>query len=246
MKHNRALLSLVLLLLLAGCSIFAGQPTATPPPPPTDVPSATIAPLKTSTPVPLPTFTPSPTPFVPFEAHSSVNYTNLRTGPGYLFQVSRMINQNVAFQVLGKSKGGEWIFAKTTTGEEGWVFAQLIQTDQDLQLAPEIQVQDAQIITGRVANAQGEPVSGIQFALTQATSVSTQRTDAMTDAEGIFYAFMPTSASGVWTVAYTAVSCKSSTMDANCNCLGGVCGAPNPLSQTVSLPQKQALIFNWK
>ena len=114
------------------------------------------------------------------------------------------------------------------------------------QIAPEIQVQDAQIITGRVANAQSEPISGIQFALTQSNTVTTQRTDAMTDAEGIFYAFMPTSASGVWSVAYTAVSCKSNTMDANCNCLGGVCGAPDPLSQTVSLPQKQALIFTWK
>jgi uncharacterized protein YgiM (DUF1202 family) len=245
MKFNRALFSFVLLLLLAGCSIFAGQPTATPTPPPVE-PSATIPPIQSSTPLPQPTFTPSPTPFEPFEAHTSVDNTNLRTGPGYLFTVDRLINQNVTFQVLGKCKGGEWFFVKTSAGNEGWVFGQLIQTDQDLQSAPELQVQDAQLITGQLADNQGKPISGIQFAITQSSAVSSQRTDAITDTSGTFYAYMPTSASGVWTVAYTAVSCKSNTMDANCNCLGGVCGAPDPLSQTVSLPQSQPLEFTWK
>jgi hypothetical protein len=242
MRIKRSLPFLMIALILTGCTVFGGpEPTVTPPPA-TLIPSATIPPILTSTPVPSPTFTPSPTPFIPFEAHVFTENTNLRTNPGYLFLVSQIISPAVTFQVLGKSPGGEWIYIQTSAGNEGWLFAQLIETDQDLQSAPVMQPEGAQLVTGKVTDPQGNPISGIQYAITQGAS----RTDAMTDASGIFYAFMPESSSGSWTAAYTAISCKSNTMDANCNCLGGVCGTSDPLWLAVTLPQKEPLLFTWK
>jgi SH3-like domain-containing protein len=246
MSLNRAFPFLALLLILSGCALVAPEPSATPPPPATETQSPTLPVIASITPQPSPTLTPSPTPFIPFEANTTVDYTNLRTNPGYLFAVDRMINRDVKFQVLGRSPGGEWIFVRTTAGHEGWIFAQLIETDQDLQAAPVIEPQGVQLITGKVTNPAGEPISGIQYAITQVTSAGTRRTDAMTGPDGIFYAFLPESASGTWNVAYTAVSCKSNTMDADCNCLGGVCGTSDPIWKNVDLPQTEALLFTWK
>ncbi len=246
MRTKRALPFLILLFLLSGCTLFTPEPSATPPPPATETPRPTLPVIASPTLQPSPTFTPSPTPFVPFEAHTTVDYTNLRANPGYLFAVERMINKDVAFQVLGRSPGGEWIFVKTTAGNEGWIFAQLVETNQDLQAAPVMEPQGVQLITGKLTNPAGEPVSGIQYAVTQVIPTGTLRTDAMTGADGIFYAYMPETASGSWNVAYVAVSCKSNTMDAECNCIGGVCGTSDPLSRNVTLPQKEPLLFTWK
>ncbi len=245
MSMKRVLPFLILLLVLSGCALFAPEPSPTPIPTSTAQPTTPPV-IPSSTPEPSPTFTPSPTPFTPFEAHPAVDYTNLRSNPGYLFAVITMINKDVAFTVLGRSPGGEWMYVETAKGDKGWVFAQLVATDQDLQTAPVMQPQGVKLITGKVTSPQGEPVSGVQYAITQAIGSKTQRTDAMTDAEGIFYAFMPDTAAGIWNVAYTAIACKSNTMDADCNCIGGVCGTSDPLWVNVTLPQGELLLFTWK
>jgi len=130
--------------------------------------------------------------------------------------------------------------------KKGWVFARLIDTDQDLQVVPVIEPQGVQLITGKVTFPDGQPVSGVQYAITQVLSSGTRRNDVVTDADGIFYAFMPETASGTWNVAYTAVSCKSNTMDEDCNCIGGVCGTSEPIWLNVTLPQAEPLLFTWK
>ena len=70
----------------------------------------------------------------------------------------------------------------------------------------------------------------------------------MTDISGTFYAFMPPDTSGTWLVSYTAVSCTSNTMDANCNCNAGVCGSPDPGSISVVFPRSadEPLAFTWR
>ena len=72
------------------------------------------------------------------------------------------------------------------------------------------------------------------------------RNDAVTDATGVFYAYMPQKAKGEWTVSYTATTCASNSMDASCKCKKGTCGAVSPLITSVILPQKSDLIFSWK
>jgi len=244
MSVKRVLPFLILLLVLSGCAGGGAEPTLAP------LPSDTLKPplpvIASVTPQPSPTFTPSPTPYVPFEAHTTVDYTNVRANPGYLFDVLQMINKDVAFKVLGRAPGGEWIYVEIAEGKKGWVFARLIDTDQDLQVVPVIEPQGVQLITGKVTFPDGQPVSGVQYAITQVLSSGTRRNDVVTDADGIFYAFMPETASGTWNVAYTAVSCKSNTMDEDCNCIGGVCGTSEPIWLNVTLPQAEPLLFTWK
>ena len=242
MKKQSGLFGLITLLVLAACS-----PSTPAPPAVTPTPEASPALPATWTPSPPPTETPlpSPTPFKPFEAKALADNLNLRANPGYLFEVLQMLAKDTPFQVIAKSPGGEWIYVELADGKTGWVFAQLIATDQDLQQAPIREPEEVQLITGTVKNANGQPINGIQFMI-QGAGASAPRTDALTDDSGIFYAFLPAASAGKWYVSFTAVSCASVTMDKDCNCLNGECGTVEPALINVTLPQVEPLEFLWQ
>jgi len=63
-----------------------------------------------------------------------------------------------------------------------------------------------------LTDATGNPVTGVQFAVLQAGVSEEIRTDATTDADGTFYAFLPADSKGSWWVEYVAISCESNVM----------------------------------
>jgi hypothetical protein len=99
-----------------------------------------------------------------------------------------------------------------------------------------------QTVRGQLTDKAGQPVMGVQFAVEQGDL----RSDGMTDAQGIFYVFLPSDASGEWVASFTAISCDSPLMDANCNCRVGACNGPDPVSINFSLPTEGTLTFIWK
>jgi hypothetical protein len=250
--------SILAILVLSGCTLFSPIETptqiplqdqpATDLPPATPTPAASETPAETSTPTetPVPPATPSPAPFVPFEATIIVDNVNLRSNPGYLFSVLRILHVNDTVLVLGKSLGNEWFLVQMNNFVTGWVFHQLVETAGNIDLLPIYQPSNTQLITGRVVNEQGTPISGLQFAFVQGTGASEQRNDAMTNADGIFYAFMPSNYSGEWTVSYVAIACTSNVMDSDCNEIPGMGTTVDPVSAQVTLPYSQELNFTWK
>jgi SH3-like domain-containing protein len=253
MKSTHILLFLPL-LALAACNIFSPgvtQPTAEPTVfimPTALPPTATLPPVATATSAPTatPTLAPSPTPFVPYNVTTAVKGVNLRTNPGYLFPVRLSLAEGMTLLVLNRAPGGEWIYVQTQSKVKGWVFAKLLQPEKDLQSAPILQPEGVQLLKGHLADRAGNPISGVQFMITQGAGQKPPRNDAMTDEAGDFYAFMPSSAKGEWDVTYTAIACTSNTMDANCNCKNGICGNVVPESQKITLPQTEALLFAWE
>jgi SH3-like domain-containing protein len=231
-----------LMCFLIGCTSQASTPTA--------IPAATQPPIAQATFTPEPTITPtiilSPTPFVPFKVTTAVDYVNIRTNPGYLFSVQENVSTGTELEVLGRCPGGEWINVRTSSGSTGWVFHMLLQSAQDLQTIPIVQPQSVQLVTGKVVDANGQPVSGIVFNVLRGTGADAPVTNAVTDPSGVFYAFMPISVSGEWQVNYAGIGCSSNLMNENCDCKNGTCGMPDPTSQTITLPQSQPLVFSWK
>jgi len=215
-------------------------------------PTATFTPQPASTatftPEPAATFTPtaSPTPYVPFTVKTAVDQVNIRTNPGYLFTVMTVVRLGTELTVLGRCPGGEWLNIRLSDGSIGWVFHMLLQTEQDLQSVPIIQPQNVLLVTGKVIDSSGVPVNGIVFNVMQGAGTDAAVTNARTDSTGSFYAFLPMGSAGDWQVNYAAIGCDSNRMDNDCNCLNGVCGSPDPTSQTVTLPQSQSLVFAWK
>jgi hypothetical protein len=216
-----------------GVSSTAGEQVATTSSPttvavvPTPRPAATLA------------------PYVPFTAQTWADNVLLRTNPGYLFPQVTTLPQGTALRVIARSQGGEWLFVQLPDQRSGWVFLQLVETaDQALDRVPVIAPSDALLVRGRVATLDGMPVSGIQFAIVQGDDTDAPRNAAVTDDSGTFYAFMPSGSTGRWWLGYTAISCESNIMDANCNWSGG----PHPQGLYIELPSGAGApySFDWR
>lgn len=248
---------LLVMILVSGCAaaptvsdadllstVVAQTLTAVPPtaPPPILVPSQ----VATEEPVTVPE-----TPSTPEAAGVRYVYTdadnvNLRVQPGTLFKVSRVMPKGSRLQLVGVAPGGDWLNVVNDEGINGWVGADLVKGGFDGPPPPTVTPQEVITVSGRVTDANGNPISGIGFAVIQKTGNSTSRGDGMTDATGTFYVFLPITAYGNWSVEFVSVSCKSNTMDANCQCLNNVCGKPDPQTIEVSLPLPAPLSFTWK
>jgi len=197
----------------------------------------------------IPTRTVAPEPFVPFAVTTWADNVLLRSNPGYLFPELGVLQQGTSLLVLGRTPGAEWLLCQTSENRVGWVFTQLVDMAAgEPGEAPFIWPPSVQVLVGTVKDHAGVPIGGIQFSIVQDAAVGKPRNDAMTDDSGTFYAFMPADTSGTWSVGFTAVSCKSNTMDADCNCRVGMCGSPNPESISVSFPRVPAevLEFTWR
>lgn len=193
----------------------------------------------------IPTLTiipPTPVPFGEIYVYTSVDNVNLRTNPGTLFSVSRVLPKNTRLRLLGQALGSEWLHVRNDEGIAGWVFINVVVMAYDGPPPPVIDPIDVYVVTGSVFTEAGTPVSGVGFAILQ----NDLRLDAHTDTNGLFYAYLPRTLSGVWRVAYVSISCTSNTMDENCNCINNVCGTPDPVDVYVELPQSVELHFLWK
>lgn len=237
---KRALICAAILLIASSCAKSAAsiRPTSTP----TTVASAELSPVPASFPS-LPALTPtssaSPTPFTAFTVKPAVDNLKIRVNPGRLFEALMMVNQTDELTVLGTAPGNEWTYIKTADGDEGWVFSQLLQSSVDLSRVPVREPKNVVIIKGRVVDVSGMPIQGIGFDVSQGESSDVSSNPAFTDANGLFFSFLPDTASGAWKVSFTATDCKSNIWsDSTCTTYKpGFTGNVDPLTQTVNLPQ---------
>lgn len=228
------------ILALSACARPASAPL------PTITPVAGTEFVLPPTPLPSPTPAGTPTPFVAFQVNPAVDGLKLRVGPGFLFDALRLLSKDDALTVAGKTPGGEWIQVTTRNGAQGWVFAELLASDVDLQAIPIVQPQELTVIRGRVFDVLGAPIAGVGFELKQEGAAIS--TTAVTDASGEFFAFLPPGASGTWTVTHTSVACKSNVWaDAACSTYKpGYSGVVEPKTRTLTLPQTDVLEFVWR
>jgi hypothetical protein len=246
--HNRLLFVISSLLLLALACTFS--PTVATQTPLIVVitaaaPSATTAPLPpTGTPEPTDTAAPSapsPTPAAVEDAGAwaSVLSLNVRQGPGTTFPIVASLPQGSAMTVLGKARGDEWVLVDTGS-KQGWVAVMFIELADPSALIslPVKELLSGYIIQGKIADASGNPVSGIDFAVVDDND---NRTDANSLADGSFYAYLPVDAPSHWRVSWVGINCKSNIMDANCKYTGTI----TPEYIDVNLPSNPPLIFTY-
>lgn len=243
---KRFVMFLLVILVASACSKSASPalPTITPVSGTAAVPPTSLPPIPEQT----PTSAASPTPFIAFNVNPSVDSLKLRLGPGYLFDALLLLNQDEVLTVQGKAPGGEWVFVETQGGVTGWVFAELLKSDVDLQATPIIEPGNTLTIKGRVTDINGTPIQGAGFEVKQGEGDSALTNTVITDAKGEFYSYMPVYVSGTWTLTYTAIACKSNVWaDTKCSTYKpGYSGTVDPQSQTVTLPQSGMLAFLWK
>jgi uncharacterized protein YgiM (DUF1202 family) len=173
--------------------------------------------------------------------NTTAQNVNLRTNPGLLFTVSRVMEQGTRLELRGLSPGGDWAYVQNSEGVSGWVDLNFVQPFPKAQL-PVVEPTGVQQISGSVVDANGTPMHGINFSITQGN----KRTDAITNALGEFHAYLPTSASGVWTVGYISINAESNAFTPECMLDTDACGSTTPTSVEVTLPTSTSLLFNWE
>ena len=172
MKHKKILsIILILVLGLAACSIKLDtnqnipdtglQPTHTPQSAmPADKPSPMVSPTQSSEgeastvlptqsatqilPSPAPTSTEQPRNGVPGTINESG--VNLRMGPGFGYQVLKLMPRGLEVDVMGRSTNGVWLEVHLPDGSGGWAFAAYV----DMQTA---------IANLPVSEAEGGPIN---------------------------------------------------------------------------------------
>jgi SH3-like domain-containing protein len=242
-----SVLFIVFFLLLTAC---ASAPAATPTPiPPTNtlLPSSTPTVTALPTVTPTATFTPTETPFIPFEAEINTENVNLRAGPGYLFPVLRIYHEGDPVTVLGKAPGGEWFRVRMKEDVEGWIILWLLNANGHLSEAPIVEPQDVLLIRGRLHDRKGTPMRGIVFTVTRSKDQTTSSNNALTNADGEFFSYMPFNATGNWVVYNSGISCNSNVWkDESCTSYKAYYqGIVEPESITISLPSTEVLEFTW-
>lgn len=250
--HQKIVIAFIALVVLSlACSSqFTVYETPVPPNVETVV-AATIDVYTKLAPKVISTYPPTITPVPPTPTaeelgdvyvYTIVDNVNLRTKPGMLFPVSRVMPKDTKLQLLGQAPGAEWLYVRNDEDVEGWVNVNIVLMAYDGPPPPVIEPEDVLLVTGNVVTELGTHVSGIGFAVVQGA----RSANASTDDTGQFYAYLPRTMSGVWTVSHVSVSCKSNTMNASCNCINGICGTAYPANATVQLPQSEPLHFVWK
>jgi len=203
------------------------------------------APIATHTQIPTVTSIPAsatPQDFGDVYVYTTEENVNLRTNPGLLFTVSRVMAKNTRLRLLGQTPGGEWLSVINDEGISGWVNSNVVLVAYDGPPPPIVEPTNVLLVTGDVMTALDTPVSGVGFAVYQGS----RRTDAVTNSTGQFYAYLPANMTGTWTVEYNSIACTSNTMDSNCNCISGSCGTANPANAMMQLPQVEPLHFIWR
>jgi hypothetical protein len=150
--------------------------------------------------------------------------------------------------LLGRSPGGEWFNLQVTGTLKGWVYGKLLQKDPNLQQAPVVEPEDVRLIHGRVRDGAGTPIRGVNFGVIRRAFPTDPGNPVVTDSAGEFFAYLPGSSGGVWTVTFTDVACDSNVWkDAGCKTYkDGYQGILSPLAMDVRLPQTDMMEFTWK
>lgn len=188
--------------------------------------------------VPSPTPAPTPIPFasslLPYTAVSvkvNVESLNLRNGPGTIFSIRSTYSKDVVLWVYAKEPGDNWLFVRYFPDIFGWVDARFVTSVPDLAQIPAIIPSNVFAISGRVLDQNGNPAQYIQFMVKQGSGVSAPYTTAITNVNGLFYAYLPDNQAGTWAVFSDSYNCGYGFVG-DCNRSGTIF----PETQTVILP----------
>lgn len=216
--------------------------------PPTESPLNYPTETQPATPTPSASATPQPTtpPQAAINLPATITALNvrLRSGPGTLFDAIGWMKQGEPVTVLGRVRGNDWLYIKTSA-LPGWVSTTFVKFTQsaDLNNLPLVDIGAVVVVQGKVAETNGAPVPGVEFAIFQGRDPSKLPPDtrAHSQADGSFYLYLPASSSELWRISLTAVDCKSPIMDATCR----YTGAFTPRFTDITLPTTATVSFQY-
>ena len=157
------LFSVIILLLVVGCTPgVVDNPTATPSPVSTAIPSKIanelhlIAQKETQTPVP--TIAPL---IGTGKIVASETFVNVRGGPGTTYDRVGTLPGGTKVQVTGKSPQNDW-WRVSADGIEGWMFSSLVIVEGDAQAVPCVVGSESKCVTAEIPSGNNQAIASIR------------------------------------------------------------------------------------
>lgn len=227
-KNYRSLVSISIgFLFLAGCSVFQPNTTNTEEnPSESAIETAVVAALPTQSPTEQPqtiaTHTISPTEPVVAPTQDAIvaaDTLNQRGGPSMLHNIISQFQKGDKVTLLARAPGNEWVKVLGKGNKIGWVYVTHLTLSQEIAQLPVLEINESLVIKGRVVDAGGKGIPGIQIAVTR-MGANRARITAISTLDGYFYAYAPVEYQGAWLASVIGVDCKSPIVDANCRYAG--------------------------
>ena len=137
----------------------------------------------------------------------------------------------------------EWVQVEFEDGKTGWMTASFLNLEKDISALPILSDLNSQLVSGKVINSSSEPIPDIQVTVYQRLLDATLSTEATTDQNGIFYAYLPQGSTGSWEVSITAIGCESNIVNDRCNLQGYFVYNSYTI---INLPQTSPLLFMYE
>jgi hypothetical protein len=224
MNKNFLLVVLVFALVLVGCkaenSITAVPPielTATPPIITAPVEPQTIPTSEHPTQAQAPTTAPVP---LILEAEVNADNLNLRGGPSLIHNIISQYQKGEIVTMIARAPGNEWVKILAKNKKTGWMSVTHLTLKQDINLLPVFEINESLVVKGKVVDANGNGIPGIQVAVTRLGGADRVRVDGITLPDGTFFAYAPIEYQGTWLASVVGVDCKSPIVDVNCRYAG--------------------------
>ncbi|MEN9564450.1 MAG: Bacterial domain [Chloroflexota bacterium] len=192
------------------------------------LPTSAVQPSETST---VAGFESPPAPAEILYVKTETDNVNLRSNPGRLFDVIRVMLRGSRMEYLGALPNGQWLKVRTGEGVIGWVLTELVEANFE-PIYPYAVPDNVLLITGTVLDANNNPITGVGISI----SKDEQSDNTLTVEDGIYYLYVPATLSGNWSLKQETISCNSNIMNENCKCIVEGCGVFEPTEYLLRLP----------
>jgi hypothetical protein len=167
--------------------------------------------------VPAPTTAPAPT---LLEAEVNADNLNLRGGPSLIHNIISQYQKGEIVTLIARAPGNEWVKVLTKDKKTGWMSVIHLTLKQDINLLPVFEINESLVVKGKVVDANGNGIPGIQVAATRLGGADRVRVDGITLPDGTFFAYAPVEYQGTWLASVVGIDCKSPIVDVNCRNAG--------------------------
>lgn len=244
MKTGKLIVVILLVsILMAGCGSKA-TPTQAPPPTAINTPVQATEEIAVATPTPelppTPTNTPEP---VRLTAEVNAARLNMRTGPSILHDILNQYEKGDSVTVIGAAPGKEWLKVIAKDGKVGWIYVTFVTINGEVSLLPVLPISESLTAVGKVVDANGKGLPGIQIGLTRVGGATMVRVEGITLSDGTVYLYAPIEYQGTWLASIIGVNCTSQIVDSNCRYAGKFLPAEGI---RLKLPQDTEIKFTYQ
>ena len=145
---------------------------------------------------------------------------NLRGGPSLIHNIISQYQKGEIVTLIARAPGNEWVKILTKDKKTGWMSVIHLTLKQDINMLPVFEINESLVVKGKVVDATGNGIPGIQVAVTRLGGADRVRVDGISLSDGTFYAYAPVEYQGTWLASVVGVDCTSPIVDANCRYAG--------------------------